>query len=155
MSGAELLCLNLTETRRRSIRIWRAIPLSLSGWRPDPEAMSCFEMVRHVLEADYLYGQILRERRGYSGDSPFADHHFDDVDAALAFADTYRESLLQTVRHLSDDDLNTISVDRSDVGYIRKAGDFILRIAYHEAVHAGQMLQYLRMAGVPRPSIWD
>ena len=56
---------------------------------------------------------------------------------------------------LSDDDLNTISIDRSDVGYIRKAGDFILRIAYHEAVHAGQMLQYLRMAGVPRPSVWD
>ena len=84
-----------------------------------------------------------------------ADHHFDDVDAALAFADPYRESLLQTVRHLSDNDLNTISIDRSDVGYIRKSGDFILRIAYHEAVHAGQMLQYLRMAGVPRPSIWD
>jgi len=155
MSGAELLCLNLTETRRRSIRIWRAIPLSLSRCRPDPEGMSCLEMVRHVLEADYLYGQMLRERRSYSGDSPFADRHFDDVDAALAFANPYRESLLKTVRHLSDNDLNTISVDRSDVGYIRKAGDFILRIAYHEAVHAGQMLQYLRMAGVPRPSIWD
>jgi|SRR5215510_8068976 len=65
------------------------------------------------------------------------------------------ESLLETVLQLSDDDLNTISIDRSDVGYIRKAGDFILRIAYHEAVHAGQMLKYLRMAGVPRPSIWD
>lgn len=155
MSGAELLCLNLRETRRRSVLIWRAIPLSLSGWRPDPEAMSCFEMVRHVLEADYLYGQMLRERRSYSGDSPFADRHFDDVDAALAFANPYRESLFETVRHLSDNDLNTISIDRSDVGYIRKCGDFILRIAYHEAVHAGQMLQYLRMAGVPRPSIWD
>src|SRR5689334_18687307 len=125
MSGAELLCLNLNETRRRSIRIWRAIPLSLSDWRPDPAAMSWFEMMRHVLEADYLYGQILRDRRSYS--------------------------FLQ----LSDDDLNTSSIDRRDVGYIRKAGDFILRIAYHEAVHAGQMLQYLRMAGVPRPSVWD
>lgn len=155
MSGAELLCLNLTETRRRSIRIWRAIPLSLSDWRPDPYAMSCFEMVRHVLEADYLYGQMVRECRSYTGGSPFTDRHFDDLDAALAFTNPYRESLLQTVRQLSDDDLNTISIDRSDVGYIRKAGDFILRIAYHEAVHTGQMLQYLRMAGVPRPSVWD
>jgi uncharacterized damage-inducible protein DinB len=155
MFGAELLCLNLMETRRRSIRIWREIPLSLSGWRPDPDAMNCFEMVRHVLEADYLYGQILCERRSYSGESPFGGRHFDDVDAALAFANPYRESLLESVRQLSDHDLNTISIDRSDVGYIRKAGDFILRIAYHEAVHAGQMLQYLRMAGVPRPSIWD
>jgi len=135
MSGAELLCLNLTETRRRSIRIWRAIPLAL--------------------EADYLYGQMLRERRSHSGDSPFADRHFDDLDAALAFANPYRESLLETVLGLSGGDLNTIAIDRSDIGYIRKAGDFILRIAYHEAVHAGQMLQYLRMAGVERPSVWD
>ena len=135
MSGAELLCLNLTETRRRSIRIWRAIPLAL--------------------EADYLYGQMLRERRSHSGDSPFGDRHFDDLNAALAFANPYRESLLGTVRQLSEADLHTISIDRSDVGYVRKAGDFILRIAFHEAVHAGQMLQYLRMAGVPRPSIWD
>jgi len=66
-----------------------------------------------------------------------------------------REALLQTVLELSDEDLDKIEIDRRDVGYVRKAGDFILRIAYHEAVHAGQMLQYLRMAGVPRPSIWD
>ena len=105
MSGAELLCLNLTETRRRSIRIWRAIPLALFDWRPDREAMSCFEMVRHVLEADYLYGQMLRERRSHSGDSPFADRHFDDLDAALAFANPYRESLLETVLGLSGGDL--------------------------------------------------
>jgi len=83
------------------------------------------------------------------------NHHFADLDAALAFTNPCRESLLETVRQFSDGDLNTISIDRSDVGYVRKAGDFILRIAYHESVHAGQMLQYLRMAGVPRPSIWD
>ena len=112
-------------------------------------------MVRHVLEADYLYGQMVRERRSYTGASPFTDHHFADLDAALAFTNPYRESLLETVLGLSGGDLNTIAIDRSDIGYIRKAGDFILRIAFHEAVHAGQMLQYLRMAGVPRPSIWD
>ena|SRR5437870_4139997 len=85
MSGAELLCLNLTETRRRSIRIWRAIPLAL--------------------EADYLYGQMLRERRSHLGDSPFGDRHFDDLNAALAFANPYRESLLETVLGLSGGDL--------------------------------------------------
>jgi uncharacterized damage-inducible protein DinB len=98
---------------------------------------------------------MIRERCIYSGRSPFAERHFDDVDAALVFATPYRESLLETVLQMSDDDLTTIAIDRSDVGYIRKAGDFILRIAYHESVHTGQMLQYLRMAGVPRPSIWD
>ena len=155
MSSAELLLLNLTETRRRSIVIWRAVPSSFYHWRPDPEAMSCLEMIRHVLEADFLYGQMLRERHSYTGPSPFADSKFPDVEAALAFANPYRESLLASVRALSDAELNSIAIDRSDVGYIRKAGDFIMRIAYHEAVHAGQLLQYLRMAGVERPSIWD
>jgi uncharacterized damage-inducible protein DinB len=155
MSGCELLCLNLTETRRRSIRIWQAIPSALSGWRPDPNAMSCFEMVRHVLEADYLYGQILRERRSYSGTNPYADRQFDDLDSALRFARPNRESLFETIRQFSDEDLNIVEIDRRDIGYVRKAGDFILRIGYHEAVHSGQMLQYLRMADVPRPSIWD
>ncbi|MED4141514.1 DinB family protein, partial [Priestia megaterium] len=26
---------------------------------------------------------------------------------------------------------------------------------YHESVHAGQLLQYLRIMGVDRPRIWD
>lgn len=28
-------------------------------WRPDSEAMSCKEMIKHVLEAECLYHQIL------------------------------------------------------------------------------------------------
>jgi len=143
------------ETRRRSIRIWQGIPPTLFDWRPDAEAMSCLEMVRHVVEADFLYGQMLSERRSYSGRSPFAEQPFRDVESELAFAKPHRESLLGTVRQFSDEDLKAVAIDRSDVGYVRQAGDFILRIAYHESVHAGQMLQYLRMAGVPRPSVWD
>ena len=142
MCGAELLCLNLTETRRRSIRIWRGIPLSLSGWRPDRDAMSCFEMVRHVLEADYLYGEMLRQRSSYSGDSPFANRHFDDLDATLAFANPYRESLLETVLQLSDGDLNTIAIDRSDIGE-HLAGDAATQIRqprHHRLAHQGPIL---------------
>jgi hypothetical protein len=30
-----------------------------------------------------------------------------------------------------------------------------LRMAYHEAVHTGQLLAYLRAMGIPRPNIWD
>ena len=31
----------------------------------------------------------------------------------------------------------------------------LLRVAYHESVHTGQLLDYLRTAGVPRELIWD
>lgn len=30
-----------------------------------------------------------------------------------------------------------------------------MRIAYHEAVHTGQLLNYMRNMGVERPDIWD
>ena len=56
---------------------------------------------------------------------------------------------------LSDDDLDSIEIDRSDVGYKRRLGDFLLRAIYHEAVHCGQLLAYLRAMGVVRPKIWD
>src|SRR5438477_10766382 len=98
---------------------------------------------------------MIRELRSYTVASTFTDHHLDDLDTALSITNLNRESLLGNIRQLSEADQHTISIDRSDVGYVRKAGDFILRIAYHESVHAGQMLQYLRMTGVPRPSIWD
>lgn len=41
------------------------------------------------------------------------------------------------------------------MGYIRDLGDMLLRIAYHESVHTGQLLDYLRTAGVPRINVWD
>ena len=38
---------------------------------------------------------------------------------------------------------------------VRTIGDFVLRMAYHELVHTGQLLSYLRRMNVPRPEIWD
>jgi uncharacterized damage-inducible protein DinB len=34
-------------------------------------------------------------------------------------------------------------------------GDYLNRIAYHESVHTGQLLDYLRTIGIERPQIWD
>ncbi|MBM7542797.1 putative damage-inducible protein DinB [Amphibacillus cookii] len=34
-------------------------------------------------------------------------------------------------------------------------GDMLLHVAYHEAVHTGQLLDYLRTADIPRGHIWD
>ena len=155
MSSTDLLCLNLTEVRRRSIIVWKSIPDELYGWRPDPEAMSFLEMVRHVIEGDFLYGEMLRTRKSFHGESPFAGRKLQSVSAELAFGAHYRETLIQQVRRFSDEELESTEIDRSDVGYRRKAGDFILRIAYHDAVHTGQMLHYLRTAGADRPSVWD
>lgn len=62
---------------------------------------------------------------------------------------------MDTIRSYSEEDLKNIKIDRSDSGYIRDLGDMLLRVAYHESVHAGQLLDYLRTAGVDRIGIWD
>jgi len=49
----------------------------------------------------------------------------------------------------------TIEINRQDVGQKSKVGNYLLKIAYHEAVHAGQFLSYLRTLGMDRPLIWD
>ncbi|GMG73287.1 hypothetical protein ShirakiTB12_17550 [Priestia megaterium] len=77
------------------------------------------------------------------------------VKSELEFADIYHQQFLEMISTFSDEDLTCIQIDRSDVGYIRSLGDMLLRIGYHEFVHAGQLLQYLRTMGVDRPKVWD
>ncbi|MCZ6703275.1 MAG: hypothetical protein O6940_09575 [Ignavibacteria bacterium] len=45
--------------------------------------------------------------------------------------------------------------ERREVDQRKKLGDYLNRIAYHESVHTGQMLSYLRTLGIERPQIWD
>lgn len=156
MKATDILVLNLEEVRRRSVKIWLAVPADRLHWRPDEEAMSCVEMVRHVLEGEHDYTLMLRSGASLTSDeSPFTGRPYTSVEDELAFAEPYRRETLELVRSYSPEDLRAKKVDRSDVGYVREAGDFILRMAYHESVHAGQLLSYLRMMGAPRPNVWD
>jgi len=156
MNSTHLILLNFNEVRRRSIKLWMSIPQDKLNWRPDDSAMSCIEMIRHVLESEYYYHQAIKNKGSLTVfESPFEKRPFSTVDAELMFAEPFRNQFIETVKSLSDQDLNNIKIDRSDVGYIRDLGDMLLRIAYHESVHTGQLLDYLRSAKVTIPSIWD
>ncbi|WP_067839390.1 DinB family protein [Amphibacillus sediminis] len=158
MNVNDLIILNFEEIRRRSIKVWTSIPDKVLEWRPDSEAMTCQDMIRHVLEGEYLYHQIL-ENQMHSPIknfyNPYQSKPFTTVEEELAFAQPYRQKFLSFVKSLSNEELKDILIDRSDVGYIRPLGDMLLRIAYHESVHTGQLLDYLRTAQVRRPNIWD
>jgi hypothetical protein len=60
MTAGQLLRLNFEEVRRRSIKVWRAIPPERLAFKVDPECMSLAEQVRHVLENDFNYAVMLR-----------------------------------------------------------------------------------------------
>jgi uncharacterized damage-inducible protein DinB len=156
MKATELIVLNFEEVRRRSIKLWKGIPETCYHWRPDAHAMSCLEMVRHVLEGEHLFHQIVRNR-GSQGDypSPWQSRPFTDLTDELRFAGPYRESFIDTIRSFTDADLQQVEIVRSEKGQRRKLGDYLNRIAYHEAVHAGQLLGYVRTLQVDRPMIWE
>ncbi|WP_313890770.1 DinB family protein [Psychrobacillus sp.] len=156
MNSIDLILLNFNEVRRRSIKVWTSIPQEKLIWKPDDEAMTCIEMIRHVLESEHYYHLAIQNHGSLSVfDSPFEKQPFTTVNAELEFAEPYRIQFLETIRLFTEEDLTNIKIDRSDSGYIRSFGDMLLRVAYHESVHTGQLLDYLRMAGVPRVRVWD
>ncbi|MFX3673341.1 MAG: DinB family protein [Paenisporosarcina sp.] len=156
MNSIDLIILNFKEVRRRSIKVWTAIPQDKLQWKPDDEALTFQEMIRHVLESEHYYHLAIQNKGSLSEfDSPFEKLPFSTVNAELELAEPYRNQFLETINSFSEVDLTNIKIDRSDSGYIRDLGDMLLRVAYHESIHTGQLLDYLRSAGIPRANVWD
>lgn len=118
--------------------------------------MNTIEMIRHLLEGEHLFHMIVNNR-GNLGDyvSPWTDRPYTDLQAEIDFAEPFRKDFLKTIKEFSPNDFSTIEIIRSEKGQQRIIGDYLQRIAYHEAVHTGQMLSYLRTLGLKRPLIWD
>ena len=156
MTHTEIIVLNFEEIRRRSIILWSKLPPENYLWRPDIKAMTCIEMVRHVLEGEHLFHKIV-ENRGNLGDyvSPWQDRPCTKLQDELDFAESYRNKFIETIRSFSAEDFSDIEILRSEKGQRRRLGDYLQRIAYHESVHTGQMLAYFRTLGLERPLIWD
>jgi hypothetical protein len=112
--------------------------------------------VRHVLEGEFLCARMIELRASYDGLTPFSDSPPVSVSQEFQIARPIHEAFLERVSGFSPRDLAELMIDRTDAGYtLLPLGDFLLRTAYHEAVHAGQLLSALRSADVPRARIWD
>ena len=157
MTATELLVLNFEETRRRSVKLFQGIPEDVANWRPDAEAMSIIELIRHVLQSPYIYHIIIKNGGWQGGEfvTPWDNRPYTTIADELKFAQTYHESFIADVRAFSDQELSAIEIIRADKNQRRKLGDYLLRIAYHEGVHTGNILTYLRTLHIPRPEIWD
>lgn len=156
MNSIEILLLNFSETRRRSIKLWSGIPNEYLNWKPDENAFTIIEMIRHVLEGEHLFHKIV-ENRGDLGNyqSPWNELKYSDLKNELDFSQKYRVEFLNMVNELNESELEDIRIERKEVGQSKKLGDYLNRIAYHESVHTGQLLGYLRTIGIERPQIWD
>ncbi len=156
MNSTEILLLNFKETRRRSINVWKGIPEEYLHWKPDAKALSCIEMIRHVLEGEHLFHTIIKNR-GNLGDyaSPWKSLEYTNVLDELSFAKLHKDSFYEMIEELSETDLKDIVIRREEVNQEKKLGDYLNRMVYHEAVHMGQLLSYLRTLKIRRPQVWD
>ena len=155
MPQSELILLNFSEIRRKSIRMWKSLPESHYHWKPDEKAMTAIQVIRHVLEADYGWNIIINNGDMSSYKSPWEGKPYLSVNDELEFARPYRERFLDSVNSFSDDELRNTEIIHPGNGTKKNLGQYLLRIGYHESVHAGQFLSYLRGMEVPRPDIWD
>ena len=156
MNSIEIILLNFSEIRRRSIKLWNGIPNEYLNWRPDKNAFTIIEMIRHVLEGEHLFHKII-ENRGDLGNyqSPWKGLKYSELKSELEFSEKYRLEFLSMINELKELDLENVRIERKEVGQSKKLGDYLNRIAYHESVHTGQILSYLRTIGIDRPQIWD
>jgi hypothetical protein len=67
MNSIEIILINFSETRRRSINLWKGITKEYLTWRPDQKALSIIEMIRHVLETEQLFHVIIKNRGNLGG----------------------------------------------------------------------------------------
>jgi len=156
MNAKDLLIINFEEVRRRSIKVWKSIADDYLFWKPDSGAMNCIEMVRHVLEGENIYHHIILHGGDVGNfESPLKSNPFFSIEDELKNAQPYREKFLKMINSLTSKELEETYIVRKHIGQRRILGDYLLRIAYHEAVHTGQLLDYLRTLKTVRPKIWD
>ncbi|WP_303318012.1 DinB family protein [Flavivirga abyssicola] len=156
MNATEIILLNFSEIRRRSIKLWQGIPEEHLHWKPDNQAFTIIEMIRHVLEGEHLFHMIIKHRGNLGGyKSPWEGLPYKSINDELQFAETYRNDFINMIKNFDSLDLAQIRIERNEVGQSKILGDYLNRIAYHESVHTGQMLSYLRTINIERPLIWD
>lgn len=155
MNQAELILCNLSEIRRRSTILWSSLPDELINWKPDSHAMSAIQMVRHVLEADYGWNMIIKGESMENYRTPWENRPLTNVQEELEFSTPYRKQFLQTIQNFSESELKSTEIIHPGNGQKKVLGPYLMRIGYHEAVHAGQFISYLREMNIPRPMIWD
>jgi uncharacterized damage-inducible protein DinB len=155
MTTTETIIQNFEEIRRKSLKLWTSLPADHYDWRPDLQALSCIGMVRHILETENTY-HVIANNRGGHGDkiTPWTNRPYTNLQEELEFAEPFRKNFMKAIRGFSDEDLTTVQIVRPD-RITRTLGEFLLRCNYHESVHAGQFLSYLRTIGIDRPNIWD
>lgn len=157
MNVRELILLDLKETRRRFLIVANEFPDEYLTWKPDIEALSVGATIRHVLLHDWSWLTILQEGRlpHNQEQKQLLELPYSTVQAEINLAEPYHQKFLSYIESLAPSDYDSRIVEWPHKPIKRKLGDTLERKSYHDAVHTGQLLHYMRNLQIPRPNIWD
>jgi uncharacterized damage-inducible protein DinB len=117
--------------------------------------LSVGESIRHVLLHDLSWQKILKEGRLRTDEElhhlleqPYTDRQV-EIDRAIP----YQEDFINFIRTYNDKELTSTFISWPHKPIKRSLGDTLERKSYHDAVHTGQLLQYMRMLNIERPMI--
>ncbi|MHC0037681.1 DinB family protein [Pseudoneobacillus sp. C159] len=157
MNSLELFLLDFQECRRRFLMTAAAFPDDLLCWKPDKNAQSVSEIIRHVLLHDFYWLMILKEERLPTAEElqHLAKKPFTNLQDEIGWSRVYQNQFSEFIKTLDVNELGTRYISWPHKPIRRTLGDTLERKSYHDAVHTGQLLQYLRMLQIERPLIWD
>ena len=142
--------------RKQTREIAKTIPADKLDWRPEPEALSPGEMLRHIwmseegvravaLEGNFSYyeARIPQGLRTVLGTVGTLEEELENLErvhkATLAAVADYPVEQWETERV------------HQDLGFRRKVYTILFGLNIHEVHHRAQLMTYLRMLGTPIP----
>jgi len=143
------------EVRRKSKILWNFIDHDFIHYKPDNEAMTVIEMIAHVLTCERVFHARLKASGPAKNEEQIWNTAVSNsVQEQLDASKLHRANFMNYLSNLTENDFIgrrvIIPERKQNIGLT----DYLSRMIYHESVHTGQLMSYLRQGGHERPDIW-
>lgn len=136
--------------RRRTLAFCRAIPEDRIDWAPQPGALSCGDVVRHLAACEQMFVAVaLTGRWAYPGHER---SHGANLVGALAYLEACHTSAVAALGTLGDAALGQSR--EATGGHPIKIWRLLMLMAEHEIHHRSQLASYLSQIGVEPPELY-
>ncbi len=153
----------------------RAIPDEHFGWAPAPDAFSCGDLVRHLIQAEGFWRKLLLAAVAGEKHDPFglggsatermaafrprnlevshSPRLGETAAACLAAWEELQERNERELATITPEQLSIV-VEHPLTRLRAPLWEMLLVVLEHEAHHRGQLSAYLKMLGVPQPPVF-
>ncbi len=153
-----------------------AMPEECFGWRPNPDAFGCGELVRHLIQSEVFWCRLLvaaAEGRPYdpfglTGTSlermtAFRRPNLESSRTAEKYGSTFaacleswsrvQQKTEEELARLSPEQLAEVEVEHPLLVIRAPLWEMLLTMVGHEIHHRGQLSAYLKALGVEQPAV--